>query len=95
MRKFGSGHKISGPFHFTMNFVAGSSKSQTFHPPTKKGKGVGKSSKKSQKSGPNLTGVSTELASNADCDTILIDSGMEPGSSSSGDKFEGVENRNT
>ncbi len=83
-----SGHKISGPFPLTMNFVAGSSNSQMFQLPAKKGKGVGKVSKKTvKKSGPNLTGVSTDLASDADRDAILIENGMEPGSSTSGEKI--------
>ncbi len=68
------------------NFFAGTSTSQPFWPPTKKGKGTGKVSKKSmKKNGPNLTGVNIDVASEADRDAILIESGMEPRTSTAGE----------
>ncbi len=88
MRKGGVVTKFLDPSLSQWICVAGSSNSQTFQPPTKKGKGVGKSSKKTvKKSGPNLTGVSAEMTSDADRDAILIESGMEPGASTSGAKI--------
>ena len=54
----------------------------TFVLPAKKSKVQNK--KKVKKTGPNLTGATTDLASDADCDSVLIESGMEPQAGTSG-----------
>ncbi len=41
-----------------------------------------------KKNGPNLTGIPMDSASDADHDAILIESGMEPGTSTAGDFFD-------
>ncbi len=85
----------SRPFPVGITFDTGASTSQPFHPPTKKGKGVGKTSKKMKKHGPNLTGVPTDSATDANRDAILIESGMEPGTSTAGDFFDMLQETHT
>lgn len=83
--------KNSGPFPVT---CAGSSYSQPFQPPLKKGKGPCKGKKSRKNVRPNLTGIPTGLASDADRDAVLVESGMEPGPSTSGDASERIEHLN-
>ncbi len=65
--------KNSGPFSGAV--------ASSFHPPTKKSKASG--GKKSKKTGPNLTGISTALSTDADRNAALIEIGMEPQAGSS------------
>ncbi len=70
--------KNSGPFP---GVPAG-----TFHPPSKKAKVLSK--KKGKSTGPNLTGATTNFASDADRDSVLIESGMEAQEGTSAGTFD-------
>ncbi len=58
----------------------------SFKQPARKSKGSG--GKKTKKTGPNLTGASTALVSDADRDAALIEIGMDPHPGTSGNSGE-------